>query len=368
MRQFTQWKKKVEALIFAFVLLMSTAYPTFAADSLKKPHQIINDLRDRMYVIGETTGKFEQFVEAEHKAVQDIHKYARGAELSALVERNQQGQTPLMAAAFSGYSEIVAELLNYGIVKEGINDVDSKGMSAWIYVNFALRQAMGACNLDALNNPFTFVPLFVTLPYYQQSTENPYKKSRRLLEAAGAKADMQAAKGYWMDICKLQDNITKGKVQKTNDLLVTVIEEGTERFNSVITFNVKMKQIEKEQNDMCNNEALKSIFLKTSCKADKITLEQLDDKSFISESDKIIFSKYIDDTKSYNKKTIDVMQAYRVTQYKSIGIVMQQFFIQSEKSALDLYEGKITWGGFNKIRRDQFQSLQGKLREIANRK
>jgi len=363
-RQFTQWKKNVEVLIF--VLLMGFAYPSFAADNLKKPHQIIKDLRDRLYVIGETTGKFELFIEAEHKAAQDIHKYASGAELSALVERNQEGQTPLMAAAFSGYSEIVAELLNYGIVKEGINDVNPKGMSAWVYANFALCQAMGACNPAALDNPIILVPLFVTSPYYQQSAENPYKKSRRLLEAAGAKVDMQAAKGDWMDICKLQDDITKEKVKKTSDLLVTVIEEGTEIFNSVIASSVKMNQIAKEQNDMCNNDAFKLIFKKTSCKTDKITLEQLSDKSFISKAEKIVFLKFRTDTNNYNNRTIEVIQTSRVRQYNGFGIVLQQVFIQTDKSALDLYEGKITWGEFNKIRREQFQALQAEKNRILN--
>lgn len=366
MRQFAQWKEKIEALI-AFVFLMSIAYPTFAADNLKKPHQIINDLRDRMYVIGETTGKFEQFIEAEHKAVQDIHKYASGAELSALVERNQQGQTPLMAAAFNGYSEIVAELLNYGIVKEGINDEDSKGMSAWVYVNFALRQAIGACNPAALNNPFTFVPLFVTSPYYQKSTENPYVKSRRLLEATGAKVDMQTAKGYWMDICKLQDDVTKEKIQKTNDLLVTVIEEGTDKFNSIIIFNAKMKQMAKDQIDMCSNKELKPIFQKTSCRPNMITYEQQSDKSYITEAEKVVFYKYRAETNDSNKKIVEAIQALGAP-YNKFGIVLQQIFSKSDKSALDLYEGEITWGEFNKIRIEQSKSLQTEISRVANNK
>lgn len=221
--------------LFTFVLLMGVACPTFAADNPKKPHQVINDLRQKMYAIGETTGKLDQFVAAERKAAQDIHEFATGTSGPAtLAEKNAQGQTPLMAAAFMGYSEVVTELLKHDIVKESINEVNPKGISAWVYATLAFRQALWVCNPATLKDPFTIVPLLVTQPYYQQSTENPYKKTRRLLEAAGAKTDMLAAKDIWMDTCKLQDEATKEKVEKADDLLAMLLDEGAKKINNFI--------------------------------------------------------------------------------------------------------------------------------------
>ena len=199
-----------------------------AADSSKRPHQVIADLRQRMYAIGETTGRFSDFVEAERKAAADIRTYMTNGDPAALIEKNDTGQTPLMAAAFMGYSEPVNELLKSENVRNSIDEVNSKGMSAWLYANVAFQQAMWACNPTAFKDPFTWVPLFVTQPYYLQSTENPYRKTRRLLEVAGAKAGLQQAKQFWQDNCKLQDEQTRSKVQESSDLLETTLTEGAE--------------------------------------------------------------------------------------------------------------------------------------------
>lgn len=235
--------RKYSTGALALALLMSAAYSACAADSPNKPHQVINNLRQRMYVIGETTGKLDQFVEAERKAAQDIREYAASTtDPAALNERSPQGQTPLMAAAFMGYSEVVAELLNHNSVREGVNDVNPQGMSSWVYANFAFRQSAWVCNPTTLKNPFASVPLLVTQPYYQLSAENPYKKTRHLLEAAGAKIDMPAAKRFWLETCKLQDESTREKVERSDDLLSTVLDEGAEKLNSFITSSLKSKK------------------------------------------------------------------------------------------------------------------------------
>jgi len=226
--------------LILFFILSSFVTVAYADGNQKNPHQVINELRDRMYVIGETSGKFDKFIDAEHKAAQDIHEYASTTtDLTALIEKNKQGQTPLMVAAFMGYSEVVAELLNYNIVKENINEVNPKGISAWVYTNFAFRQAMWVCNPSVFKAPFTLVPLLVTQPYYQQSAENPYKRTRRLLEEAGAKTDMLAVKGFWMDTCKLQEDNTRKKVENSKDILDTVLDEGAEQFNHFMASRIK---------------------------------------------------------------------------------------------------------------------------------
>lgn len=199
-----------------------------AGDSPKKPHQVIADLRQRMYAIGETTGRLNDFVEAERKAAADIRIYVADGDPTALIEKNNIGQTPLMAAAFMGYSELVSELLKSDNVRNSIDDVNPKGVSAWLYATIAFRQALWVCNPTAFTDPFTWVPLFVTQPYYMQSAENPYRKTRRLLEEAGAKPGLEQAKQFWQDTCKLQDERTRAKVQESSDLLETLLTEGTE--------------------------------------------------------------------------------------------------------------------------------------------
>lgn len=75
-------------------------------------------------------------------------------------------------------------------------------------------------------NPFVWVPLAVTQTCYVQSAENPYRKTRRLLEEAGAKASPERAKAFWQDNCKRQAEETRAKVRASSDLLETVPAEG----------------------------------------------------------------------------------------------------------------------------------------------
>jgi ankyrin repeat protein len=230
-----------------------------ATNNFKKPRQTINELFTEMDRIGETGGQLERFNSAEREAVREIHEYAKGINNPTdLVERDNGGSTPLMLAALYGYSEIVVELLKYDIVKKGINDVNSDGVSAWIMVNFAFNQTAWLCkpslldesSKNSLEHLYVVVPLFVMSPYYQQSAENPYKKTRRLLEKAGANTDVQAAKKHWSDVCKTQEESTKQKVQKTNDLLTTVIDEGTKKYLDFITRNRYKDNPQKQESDI----------------------------------------------------------------------------------------------------------------------
>jgi len=133
-------------------------------------------------------------------------------------------------------------------------------------------------------------------------------------------------------------------------------------------FKSKMNQIAKERNGRCNNDDFKLIFIKTSCKSDKITLEQLSDKSFISEAEKIVFSKYRSDTNDSNNMTMEAIRTNGEPKDKEMGLTLERLYLQSDKIALDLFEGKITWGEFNKNRKEQFQALQAERNRIFNNK
>lgn len=221
------------------VLLLGNSGLALAAEISKKPHQVIGDLRQRMYAIGETNPGLERFVEAERKAAAEIRTYVLdGSDPNGLTEKNDSGQTPLIAAAFMGYSEVVSELLGSDAVRAAIDETNKMGMSAWLSANLAYRQTMWACNPKVFDAPFAFVPLFVTQPYYLQA-DNPYKKTRRALEQAGAKADLAQAKQFWQDYCKTQSEATRNRVRESDDLLETVLSEGAE---TLARFLVEKKQ------------------------------------------------------------------------------------------------------------------------------
>jgi hypothetical protein len=156
-------------LLTLCALLSGNCGLAFGEENPRKPHQVIGDLRQRIYAIGETNPKLERFIEAEHEAVAEIRKYVRGGfDPSDLIAKNDTGQTPLIAAAFMGFSEVVSELLTSDAVKGAIDEENNMGMSAWLSSTVAYRQAIWACNPNVFDDPFTFVPLFVTQPYYLQ--------------------------------------------------------------------------------------------------------------------------------------------------------------------------------------------------------
>src|SRR5471030_299215 len=95
------------------------------------------------------------------------------------------------------YPNIVAALLTSTLVKAHINDADEMGLTPWIAANLSMKQSLWSCNPAIFDNPFKFVPMFVTQPYYISNPIHPYKKTREVLEEAGASTDMTKAKEVW---------------------------------------------------------------------------------------------------------------------------------------------------------------------------
>ena len=59
--------KKWLAHIVALLALITFSYATNAADLKRNPMVVINALADRIYVLGETSGKVEEMAAAEEK-------------------------------------------------------------------------------------------------------------------------------------------------------------------------------------------------------------------------------------------------------------------------------------------------------------
>ncbi|WP_338117830.1 hypothetical protein, partial [Paraburkholderia silviterrae] len=151
-----------------------------------------------------------------------------------LLAKEKGKPSPLATAAFMGYPNVVAALLTSDLVRTHINDADEMGLTPWIAANFSLRQSMWVCNPAVLGDPFKFVPLFVTQPYYLANPTPPYKKTREVLEEAGASPDLAKAKEVWLANCKHQSDEAKTRVQASDDLQKTVQELGANDLTSLL--------------------------------------------------------------------------------------------------------------------------------------
>ncbi len=207
------------ALFLAFLSLSCGGY---AAPDMRDPMSVINALADRIYVAGERSGDVGEMIAAEVEAAEEIRLYLASGSTEGLLARDKNGRTPLAAAAYMGYPNVVAALLASDLVKAHIDDEGSMGMTPWIAANLSLRQSFWTCNPTIFNDPFKFMPMLVTQPYYVANPTPPYKKVRELLEQAGASASMQKAKRKWMALCKHQSSEAKAKVRASQDLQETV--------------------------------------------------------------------------------------------------------------------------------------------------
>jgi hypothetical protein len=207
------------------VLILSVSAAN-AADLPRDPLTVLNSLADQIYVVGETSGKVAEMVAAEEKAADEIRGYIGAGLTDGLLAKEKGKQSPLAAAAYMGYPNVVAALLTSKLVVAHINDADEMGVTPWIAANLSMRQSLWTCNPAVFEDPFKFVPMLVTQPYYLSGAVLPYKRSREVLEKAGASPNVTKAKMLWLSTCKNQSDETRAKVQASTDLQQTVQELG----------------------------------------------------------------------------------------------------------------------------------------------
>ena len=131
---------------------------------------------------------------------------------------------------------------------------------------------------------------------------------------------------------------------------------------------VTLDHISKELPIMCNREEYKIIFTKSGCRPDDITLEQLADNAMISEVEKAAFSKYSLEVEGIYKRFIESLKNYGTPEDKEFGSALERINSRREKNAVDLLDGKIAWGEYNKNQKDMEQSIKDAVRRIYSTK
>jgi len=213
--------------LFALALAVSAIAPAAAAQSA---HEVIGALPDRFYVIGETTGDLAEFDAALHEAAAEIGALIDAAttesEAASLVLADGRGRTPLRLAASYGYAPLVEALLQSPTVIRSIDERDDAGLSAWDHAILAQRQSIWACRSMFSLDPFAWIPLVVSSAWYQ--ARDPYSRIRQLLERAGAPADVERPRTFWLERCDEQSAATRTAVASSTDLQATLLDAGAD--------------------------------------------------------------------------------------------------------------------------------------------
>lgn len=227
-----KWRSFLTA---ALILATQWSVPAASAQDSKlpdTPQQIIEQLTSSLYIIGEVSARFDEMELAQTNAATQMQSLLNDIDDSKLVEADSHGKTPLLQAAAYGYHEIVAVLLQSTAVQTSINATDTNGLTAWDYANLSLSRTKLICNSRLMQNPFSFIPLMVTIPFYANEP-SPYVLTRELLARAGATRDSDTAKAFWLDKCQYQSESVRQRVIESDDLLEALTDENNAFFKAI---------------------------------------------------------------------------------------------------------------------------------------
>ena len=122
--------------------------------------------------------------------------------------------------------------------------------------------------------------------------------------------------------------------------------------SKVDTVNQQIAQLEKDQKELCNREKYKAIYQKSPCGIDNANLEQLADQTKISANEKSLFMAWHGERDSILKRRVAIYRSAGKPTATNIADLFERTRIKDENNALALYEGKLTWGEYNKTRKD----------------
>lgn len=121
------------------------------------------------------------------------------------------------------------------------------------------------------------------------------------------------------------------------------------------------------QEKNCADQRFAPYYIKTACMADKITAEQLADRSTISSEAKAIFLELRSQIDAENIEFFDFQRHYGgAAGAKRANLYMNTAKVQNDKNNLDLYNGLITWGEYNRRRQEIFRQYDAEAKRIAS--
>jgi hypothetical protein len=113
--------------------------------------------------------------------------------------------------------------------------------------------------------------------------------------------------------------------------------------------------IESFEQTVCTDPKFAPYYAKTACTAPRITFEQLADASKISPEVKTIFVDLRRAIEAQTEATNDILRKGSPVGAKRVDLYNAVYKPQGDRNNLDLYNGLITWGEYNKRRQDIYR-------------
>ena len=102
----------------------------------------------------------------------------------------------------------------------------------------------------------------------------------------------------------------------------------------------------------CKDPSFKAYYAKTACYAPDITFEQMADDSKITSQQKPVLMAVKKSIDSRAAQYYDSLKAIPNAPGEKLVSLWKSFDVEIDKNALDLYSGKISWGEYNRKRKE----------------
>lgn len=124
--------------------------------------------------------------------------------------------------------------------------------------------------------------------------------------------------------------------------------------------------LDAEARENCTREEIQAFIRKAPCFGNVATLEQLSDKSKISSNEKATLSSWRKMVGEHNKKVASTHRQYSPQNGNRLAEALEKLNVAGDQLALELYNGKITWGEFNKRRLELGTKAQEDFKNAAS--
>jgi hypothetical protein len=133
-----------------------------------------------------------------------------------------------------------------------------------------------------------------------------------------------------------------------------------------VSEKARLDQIVVEMKGLCSNPEFQPYYAKSPCSSNDFVLSSMSDKSKITNAEKVAleawaskYDKLISDSNNILRQAGNADKAW-------VRYMEQTVIPAATKNRLDVYEGKITWGDYNKRRKEINDALTSERKKIYN--
>jgi hypothetical protein len=134
----------------------------------------------------------------------------------------------------------------------------------------------------------------------------------------------------------------------------------------VVNNKARLDQLRAEQKGMCSNPAFQPYYAKSPCSTNDLALSSMSDKSKITTAEKVALEAAASTFDKLNFEANNIIRQGNAADKAYVRYVEQTLNPAGTKNRLDLFEGKITWGDYNKRRKEINEAFSSEVRRIYN--